>query len=190
MGHEDAPPMSPSSSEEPGLARLKDGREVTLRSICPDDEPLMVSFHQTLSNHTVYMRYFCSLPLRTRVAHERLVSVCFVDHDRQIALVADHRDPASGEHRILGVGRLMKLRGKNEAEVAILVSDESQNQGLGSELLARILQIARDKKLSRVSAEMLRDNLAIQKMLQKAGFRVLPIADSNSVQAAIDLDRG
>src|ERR1700680_3605689 len=112
---------------------MKDGTEVSLRLIRPEDEPLMAKFHQTLSDRSVYMRYFCSLSLRSRVAHDRLVRICHVDGDREVPLVADHKDKTTGERRILGVGRLIKLRTEREAEVAILVSDECQKGGLGTE---------------------------------------------------------
>jgi acetyltransferase len=65
-----------------------------------------------------------------------------------MALVVDRKDKATGQHRILGVGRLIKLHAKNEAEVAILVSDQCQKQGLGIELLRRVVQIARDERLA------------------------------------------
>ena len=168
---------------------MKDGTEVTLRPIRPEDEPLMRTFHETLSDRSVYLRYFSSMSLRSRVAHERLARICLVDYDRQIALVADRFDPASGEHSILGVGRLIKIRGKNEAEVAILVSDQWQNQGLGRELLRRCLRVARDEKVGSVSAEMLRDNLWVQSMFQKAGFRLGFLANSESVKAVLNLER-
>ena len=166
---------------------MKDGTEVTLRPICPADEPLMVEFHKTLSDRSVYMRYFCSLPLRTRVAHDRLVHICFVDEDEQFAVVVDHCDRATGQHRILGVGRLMKMPSKDETEVALLVSDQNQGQGLGRELLRRAVQIARDKKLHRVSAEMLRDNLAVLSIFKRAGFRIVPMVDVSSIGAVLDL---
>jgi acetyltransferase len=167
---------------------MKNGTEVTLRPIRPEDEPLMRKFHETLSDRSVYMRYFSSMSLRTRVAHERLARICFVDYDRQIALVADRFDPASGSHSILGVGRLIKLRAKNEAEVAIVVSDQSQNQGLGRELLGRCVLVARDENVGRISAEMLRDNLWVQGMFQKAGFRLGFLANSESVRAVLNLE--
>jgi acetyltransferase len=81
----------------------------------------------------------------------------------------------------------MKLHGKNEAEVAILVSDQWQKQGLGIELLRRSVQIARDEKLSKVSAEMLRDNLSVQNIFKKIGFRLRLLADSSSISAVLDL---
>src|SRR5439155_18095545 len=52
--------------------KMKDGTPVTIRPIRPEDEPLMVQFHRTLSERSVYLRYFCSLSLSTRVEHERL----------------------------------------------------------------------------------------------------------------------
>jgi acetyltransferase len=166
---------------------MKDGAEVTLRPIRPDDEALMAKFHETLSDRTVYMRYFCSLSLRSRVAHERLVRICHVDGDREMALVVDRQDQATGQHQILAVGRLMKLDVGNQAEVAVLVSDQYQKHGLGTELLRRLIQIARDLKLRRVSGELLRDNLAMQVMVRKLGFRFSLQHDSPSITAVLEL---
>jgi len=166
---------------------MKDGTDVSLRPIRPDDEPLMARFHQTLSGRSVYMRYFCSLSLRSRVAHERLVRICQVDRDREVALVVDDTNTRTGQHQILGVGRLTKLDAQNEAEVAILVSDQYQKQGLGTELLRRLIQIARDQKLHRVSGELLRDNLAMQIIVKKLGFRFRLCADGASIPAVLGL---
>src|SRR6202165_3897428 len=141
------PAIRPYPSQYVSQFTMKDGTEVTLRPIRPEDEPLMRKFHETLSDRSVYMRYFSSLSLSSRVTHERLARICFVDYDRVMALVVDHTDAATGQHRIVGVGRLIKLHAKNEAEVAILVSDQCQKQGLGMELLRRTVQIARDDKL-------------------------------------------
>jgi acetyltransferase len=165
---------------------MKNGIEITLRLIRPDDESLMTKFHQTLSDRSVYMRYFWSLSLRSRVSHERLVKVCHVDLDREMAIVADHKDKATGQHEILGVGRLIKLRA-HEAEVAILVADQHQKQGLGTELLRRAVQIARKERLSKVSAKMLRDNFAVQSIFKKLGFRLRLLADPSTISAVLDL---
>jgi acetyltransferase len=181
------PAIRPYPAQYISAFTMKDGAAVQLRPIRPEDEPLMRKFHETLSDRSVYMRYFCSMSLRSRVAHERLSRICFVDYDRQIALVADGVDASTGEHRILGVGRLIKLRGQNEAEVAILISDQFQNQGLGKELLGRCVAVARAEKLGRVSAEMLRDNVIVQGMFQKAGFGLGFLADAVSVRAVLNL---
>ena len=72
------------------------------------------------------------MKLSARVVHDRLARICFIDYDREMALVVDHKDPETGEHRVLGVGRLSRLHGRNEAEFAILVADPYQGQGLGT----------------------------------------------------------
>jgi acetyltransferase len=166
---------------------MKNGNQVTIRPIRPEDEPRMVKFHETLSDRSVYLRYFCSLSLSRRVAHERLLRICFGDYDREMALIAEYKDPATGERRIVAVGRMNKLHAKNEAEVAVLVSDQYQNLGLGNELLRRVVQIARDEKLSQVSAEMLADNLAMQVIMKRLGFRLRASEDLTSIRAFLDL---
>jgi len=166
---------------------MKNGTEVTLRPIRPEDEPLMVKFHETLSDRSVYLRYFYSLSLSSRVAHDRLVRICFVDYDREMAIVADWRDPNTDEHRILGVGRLVKSHAKNEGEVAVLISDAYQNQGLGIELFRRVIQVARDEKLSRVDAEILPDNFAMKKIAKRLGFRVQVPDDPSAMRAVLNL---
>ena len=166
---------------------MEDGNQVTIRPIRPEDEPLMVKLHETLSDRSVYLRYFCSLSLSRRVAHERLLKICFGDYDREMALVAERIDPVTQERRIIGVGRLSKLHGRNEAEVAVLISDQYQKLGLGNELLRRVVEVARDEKLSQVSAEMLTDNLAMQIIMKRLGFRVRTEEDMTSVRAFLDL---
>jgi acetyltransferase len=166
---------------------MRDGNQVTIRPIRPEDEPLMVKLHETLSDQSVYLRYFCSLSLSRRIAHERLLKICFGDYDREMALVAELTDPVTGERRIIAVGRLSKLHGRNEAEVAVLVSDRYQKHGLGQELLRRVVEVARDEKLSQVSAEMLTDNVAMQIVMKRLGFRVRTGEDMTSVRAYLDL---
>jgi acetyltransferase len=82
---------------------------------------------------------------------------------------------------------LIKLEAGNEAEVAILVSDQYQKHGLGTELLRQLVQIARDQKLRRVSGELLRDNLAMQNIVRKLGFQSRLCLDSPSVTAILEM---
>ncbi len=166
--------------------RLKDGTPVTIRPIRPEDEPLMVQFHSTLSERSVYLRYFCSLSLSTRVEHERLVRICFGSYDRGFALVADHKNPETGDHEVLGVGRFSAIN-RAEAEAAVLVSDRWQGRGLGTELLAGVARVAREEKYQKLSGEILRDNLATQAIFKKVGFRLRAMDDPSSVSALLEL---
>nr|WP_277876077.1 bifunctional acetate--CoA ligase family protein/GNAT family N-acetyltransferase [Chroococcidiopsis sp. [FACHB-1243]] len=161
---------------------MRDGTIVTIRPIRPEDEPLMVQFHQTLSEESVYFRYFHLIKLSQRIAHERLTRICFIDYDREMALVAEYHDPQTATREILAVGRLSKIHGYNEAEFAMLVGDRHQRQGLGTELLSRLLQVGRDEKLDRITAEILAENRAMQKVCEKLGFYLHRAADVVKVE--------
>ena len=148
----------------------KRGGEVTIRPIRPEDESLLVKFHQTLSEDSVYSRFLGPLSLSQRVAHDRLTRVCFNDYDREMALVAESGKSRNGAREILGVGRLIKSHGVNEAEFALLVSDESQRTGLGTELLRRLVAIAREEGQARVVGYVLPTNRPMLRVAEKLGF--------------------
>jgi len=172
------------------LWTMRNGNQVTIRPIRSNDEPMMVKFHESLSDRTVYLRYFTSLSLSRRTAHERLVRICTVDYEHEMVLVAEHTDPQSGEQQILAVARLNQLPSDHlpkEAEIAVLVSDGYQRQGLGTELLRRLIQIAQDMKISRLVAEVLWDNLPMQAIFRSLGFQLRIPSEGPSVEAALDL---
>jgi acetyltransferase len=160
---------------------------VTIRPIRPEDEPLMVKFHQTLSDRSVYLRYFAPLKLDLRIAHARLSRICFIDYDREMVLVVERRDPKTHETEILGVGRLSKLHGTNEAEFALTVRDQWQGHGLGTQLLKLLVQVGRDEKLERITATMLADNHEMQHVARKAGFKVEHHSGENEFRAELVL---
>ena len=179
------PSIRPYPSQYVWQSRLKDGTPVTIRPIRPEDEPLIAQFHTTLSERSVYLRYFCSLSLTARVEHERLARICFAGYDRGFALVAEHVDK-EGSSEILGVARFSAIS-PAEAEAAVLVSDRWQGRGLGTELMAGLRRVAKAEKFQRLSGEILRDNLATQAIFKKIGFRLCSTADPTSVSAVIDL---
>jgi len=165
---------------------LKDGTPVTIRPIRPEDEPLMVEFHHTLSERSVYLRYFCSLSLSARVEHERLVRICFGSYDRGFALVAERKNPDNGMREVIGVGRFSAIN-RGEAEAAVLVSDRWQGKGLGTELLAGVARVARQEKFRQLCGEILRDNLPTQAIFKKVGFTLRPMQDPSSISARLEL---
>jgi acetyltransferase len=164
--------------------KLKNKAAIIIRPIKPEDEPMMVKFHETLSEESVYNRYFAALKLTQRVAHERMTRICFNDYDREIALVAELKVPKGGEKLILGVGRLSKQHATNEAEFAVLVSDIWHAQGLGTELLRRLIEIGRAEKLVKISGQVLAENHAMHHICRKVGFKVVHDADSNLFTAS------
>ncbi len=152
--------------------QMPNGQSVIIRPIRPEDEPLMIQFHKTLSEQSLYFRYFHLMSLNSRIAHERLTRICFIDYDREMALVVESENPETLEKEILGVGRLTKQHGINEGEFALLVSDAYQHQGLGTMLLEKLVQVGRDEKLAAIKAEMLKENGPMQRVSEKVGFQL------------------
>jgi acetyltransferase len=150
----------------------EDGTQVVIRPIRPEDEPLLVKFHSTLSERSVSLRYFHAMKLTARVAHQRLTRICFIDYDREIALVADRKNPETGEHEIRGKVQLSKIRGTDDAEFALVVSDPYQGQGLGTELLSRLIQVARDENINRIFADMIPESVEMQRICEKLHFEL------------------
>jgi acetyltransferase len=167
--------------------RFEDGSEVLIRPIRPEDEPLIVHFHATLSERSVYLRYFHMINLDRRVSHDRLIRICFIDYDREMALVAERRDPAAGAREILAVGRLTKAHQANEAEFAVLISDEFQGHGLGTELVRRLIEVAREDKLDRVTADILPENQQMLRVCRLLGFRLRHEVGEGVVKAEFPL---
>jgi len=146
-----------------------DGTQFAIRPIRPDDEPLMVDFHRQLSETSVYMRYFLPLKLDVRVSHERLFTKCFIDYDREMALVAEYMD--NGSRHLAGIARMVRAHAANSAEVAFLVADKFQHRGLGTYLLDRAIGIARNEGIATLEASTLSENFNMKDMFVKAGFR-------------------
>ncbi|HKO12876.1 MAG TPA: bifunctional acetate--CoA ligase family protein/GNAT family N-acetyltransferase, partial [Acidobacteriaceae bacterium] len=146
----------------------KTGRSFVVRPIRPEDEPLIVDFHDRLSERTVVGRYFTSLALGARTKHERLTRICFIDYDREIALVAETNDRAG--HKVIGgVSRLIR-QDDGSATVAVVVADEFQGQGLGEKLLLRSLAAARAEHLHHIVLYFLPENARMNGLSHKLGF--------------------
>ena len=168
---------------------LKDGAQLNIRPIRPEDEPQLVRFHSTLSEQSVYRRYFALINLESRIRHERLTRMCFIDYDRQMALVAEHPNQKDSPGEIIGVGRVIKSPLQNEAELAAIVSDSFQRKGIGRALVNRLVAFAKDEKLELLRASVLAENPAMQKLLESAGFEFHKSSSPDIVEGELWLSR-
>jgi len=164
----------------------KGNTQITIRPILPEDEPFLAKFHATLSDRTVFMRYLQPIMFTDRVLHERLARICHCDYDREIALVAEDKN-ANGEQRILGVGRLSKLHGADEARLRVLVGDPFQGMGIGSQLVQKVIEVAKGENLHLLDAVITPDNLVMQHLFQKLGFSLEKTSDGKLLIAKIEL---
>jgi acetyltransferase len=110
--------------------------------------------------------------LEHRVAHERLTRLCFIDYDREMALVAERRDPETAAEEILGVARLTRPHDGDAAEFAVVVSDKVQGLGLGTELLRRLVDIGRAENVGVIRGYIVPENVAMQTVAKKLGFHM------------------
>ena len=163
------PAIRPYPVEYAAPWRTRTGAEVLIRPIRPEDEPLIVAFHDRLSERTVVERYFTSLALSARTAHERLTRICFIDYDRELALVAE-KDGKGAAAVIGGVSRMVREEDGSSATLAVVVADDFQGQGLGETLMRRALQAARTEGIRRVLIHFLPENLRMSRLARKLGF--------------------
>jgi acetyltransferase len=163
------------------------GLKISIRPIRPGDEPAMARFHESLSDRSVYLRYFHMEKLSSRVDHTRLARRCVVDYDSEMALIAEYFNPESGDYEIIGVGRLVGAPGESEAEAALLVSDKFQKCGIGSELMKHLIRVARDEKLERIVAVVLPENMGMRVLAEHLGFKAVKDEDLSSLQLGLDL---
>ena len=180
------PAVRPYPAHYAGAWTMKDGTPVTIRPIRPEDEPLIIKFHTRLSARSVYLRYFQPMKLSTRTAHERLTRICFIDYDREMALVVERAGP-DGEPEILGVTRLSKIHGTDSAEWAVIILDEFQHRGLGTELMRRSIEVARAEKLKRVMCNILPENSDMRAVCQRLGFKLHHEMEDNLVRGVLEL---
>ena len=165
----------------------KKGEPITIRPIRPEDELMMVTFHESLSDQSVYLRYLHPMKLIDRVQHERLGRICHCDYDREMTMVAEGVDPITNQPGIFGVARLSKIHGHKAARFTVLVVDSFQGHGIGSELLRRMIQIARSERLEQIVSILTSDNTPMKKIIEKQGFELTPDSDGKMIRAVLNI---
>jgi acetyltransferase len=178
-------PIRPYPIQYAITAETREGKPLAIRPIKPEDEPMMVKFHETLSDRTVYQRYFFPMTLTQRVAHERLARICFIDYDREMWLIASmHKN---GGEEVIAAGYIGKYLNSKDAEVVLLVSDEYQHKGIGSTLFKHMINVARQEGVERFVGEALAENTVLIDFAKKFGFRIEPQPDGQRVNIILDL---
>ncbi len=148
--------------------RSKDGNEVLLRPIRPEDEPMEMAMVNRLSKESLYFRFFGYVP---RMTHELMTRFTQIDYDREMAIVALIQREQE-EEEMIGVVRIIADPWGEAAEYAILIADEWQGQGLGSQMTDYIIQIARDMELQRLYATVLASNKGMLTLFERKGFTI------------------
>jgi acetyltransferase len=159
--------ISPYPEQYESREVTKDGVEISLRPIKPEDAPLLLEMFDSMSLRSRYYRFFS--PKKT-LSREMLVRLTQVDYDRHIALVALSEE--EGRERLLGVVRLITEPDRNRAEFSIAVADPWQGKGIGRKLLKRALDVAVDYGVKKVEGDVLAENEQMLGLGRELGFEI------------------
>jgi acetyltransferase len=154
--------IRPYPSQYATTWKTRMAKELSLRPIRPEDEPAMAAFHAGMEGLGTYHKYLQRLHLAEGGAHEKLLRLCMNDFDRQITLVAE-----AGK-QIVGVARLTR------AEFAVQVAADWQGQGLGKQLMKRLLAVGEAEGLRRIHAGIFQGEEAMLGLCKKLGFKAEP----------------
>lgn len=156
---------------------LRDGRNVTVRPITPDDAGRLVSFHSTLSDRTIYQRFFAAHP---RLSDAEVHRFTTVDHVLREAYVATSAD------EIVAVGRWDAID-QEQAEVAFVITDAYQRQGIGSVLFSLLAQAARGHGITHFVAEVLPQNRAMIRLFEDFGETISRESEAGALFITVQL---
>jgi RimJ/RimL family protein N-acetyltransferase len=166
-------------------ATLRDGTDVTVRAIRPDDWRAVLTGFQELDPEAVYTRFFA---WKKNLTDDELRQITEVDFDRVVALVATAA--SSGEPQLIGGGRYAindEKDAPDSAEIAFITNDAYRGRGVASLLLAHLVRIARERDLSRFDAQVLPQNQAMLSVFRSSGLPMMTALDGNVVHVALSL---
>jgi acetyltransferase len=157
--------VRPYPAEYTRTATLRDGSQVTLRAIRPEDEAAWRELISVCSPESIRFRFNYIFQGTT---HEMASRYCIIDYDREMAILAEKAE--NGSRKILGVGRFRMDKTRESADYAILVGDPWQGQGIGKLLTNYCVEIAKGWGLKQLVAETCRPNARMLGILHKQGF--------------------
>jgi len=147
--------------------KLKDGTEITLRPIKPEDEPLWLELLASCSKESIYHRFRYDFYFDS---HDVASQFCFIDYDREIAIVAEVEE--EGQKKIIGVGRLIADPDVEVMEYAILITDAWQKKELGFTITNYCMEIAKMRGVKILAAETTKDNKPMISVFRKLNFKI------------------
>ncbi len=147
---------------------IADGTEVLFRPVKPTDEEPMRELFYSLSEQSVYLRFF--QPVKS-MPHVRIMPLVSIDYDKDMAVVATVEDMA-GE-KILSVGRYQRASKEDKlAEVSFIVRDDWQNRGMGRALLGTLIEIAKGRGVEGFVATVLGSNKQMLSVFHHCGYKL------------------
>lgn len=157
--------------------QLVDGKEITIRPIRPEDADIEQSFVRCLSPQSRYFRFMQAL---RELTPQMLVWFTQIDYDREMALIAVTE--IDGRETEIAVARYMTNPDGESCEFAIVVADEWHKKGIGSQLIASLVQIARSRGFHIIMGEVMASNRPMLELAQAHGFSITRSEDESRVE--------
>ncbi|NLD68313.1 MAG: bifunctional acetate--CoA ligase family protein/GNAT family N-acetyltransferase [Limnobacter sp.] len=164
-------------------ARMRDGREIVLRPIRPEDEPAHHALIARMSPDDLRMRFFN--PIK-QLQHAQMARLTQVDYDREMAFIATAPD-GNGQAETLGVVRAAADPDKQSAEFAILVRSDLKGQGLGRLLMEKIVDYCRSRGIGELEGTIIESNDGMIALARRLGFRIERGPEPETVVARLPL---
>ena len=154
------------ASNYSSIELLRDGRQMEIRAVTPDDRTELLDAVARSSSETLYRRFFGVRRNFTEQEIDFFSNVDFVDH---VALVVILKE---GARFLVAAGARYIVFEPGKAEMAFAVVDQYQGMGIGTTLMRHLVTIARQAGLSTLTAEVLASNSQMLKVFQKSGLRL------------------
>ena len=157
----------PSALPDPELLTLKDGTQVIIRPIRPDDAEDLQSAFQRLSMESIYLRF---LSVKKELLDEEARYLASVDYTSRMAFVGICKE--NDRDIVVGVARYAMLENVHSeiAESAVVVEDEYQGRGLGKQLLRRLVSYARARGIHSLRGNLQIGNDRMLDLVQRSGL--------------------
>ena len=163
------------------IDRLRDGRMVEIRALTPEDKPGLLAAIDRTSSQSMYRRFFGAKREFSEKERAFFLDVDFVSHVALVAVVEE-----GGRADIVAGGRYI-VQQPGTAEIAFVVIDDYQGQGIGAALLRHLAVLARDAGLKEFTAEVLPENIPMLKTFEKSGLKMSTKRESGTVHVALQL---
>jgi len=163
------------------MERLRDGRMVEIRALVPEDKPGLLAAINHTSSQSLYRRFFGAKREFSEKERAFFLNIDFVNHVALVAVVEE-----AGRADIVAGGRYIVVR-PGTAEIAFVVIDDYQGQGIGAALLRHLAILARDAGLKEFTAEVLPENIPMLKTFEKSGLQMGTKRESGTVHVTLRL---
>jgi len=171
----------PGAANYSVVEHIRDGRPIDIRALRPDDRAEMLAAIGRTSPQSIQRRFFAP---KKGFSEQEMAFFLNIDFESHVALVAQIDE--DGRAAIAGGGRYIVVR-PGQAEIAFVVVDAYQGQGIGTILMRHLAILAHDAGLKELIAEVLPENTAMLKVFRKFGFRPSPKRDPQVVHLVLQL---